>query len=139
MRRRVSSFQTKQRASAKALQFFLGVDVVEYQKAKLFYVRHKNRLEDFFHHSEISFIRKNRRPYKSLALLLAAKEAVFKSSGKPWMGTEGFRKIEILAKKRNRLEVRLKGDFKGSFSRRRPPSLSVLKSRRYVVAGCHSA
>ncbi len=96
----------------------LGVDLVEYKKAKAFYDEHQNRLKDFFARSEISFIQKSHKPYESLALLLAAKEAIFKSADLPWMGAEGFRKIRVL-------------------SRSRPVSkLSFIKSKDYVIAEC---
>lgn len=96
----------------------LGVDLVEYKKAKTFYTEHKNRLAGYFDSAEISFIQKNRKPHEALALLLAAKEAVFKSSDLPWMGPDGFRKIRILSQKKYKL--------------------SFLKTRDYVVAECRA-
>lgn len=96
----------------------LGVDLVEYKKAKTFYAEHKNRLGGYFDPSEMSFIQKSRRPYESLALLLAAKEAVFKSSRLSWMGPRGFRRIRVLR------------------AGRLIPSLSVFKKKYFVVAEC---
>jgi len=114
----------------------LGVDLVEFKKAKAFYGEHRNRLDTFFDGGEIRLIRQARRPYESLALLLAAKEAVFKSLGEPWMGPEGFRKIRIFSRKNRELSFRLKGNFKKHPMRRPAPALFFLKSKDYVVAGC---
>ncbi len=114
----------------------LGVDIVEYKRARAFYSRHKNRLTSFFGRAEISMIEKGPKPHETLAMLLAAKEAVFKSSGAPWMGTHGFREILIVAYGDRRLSFRLRGNFKRSFTRRRQPQLTFLKGRDYVIAQC---
>lgn len=137
MRRRVPSFSPKSEGR-RAARAFLGVDVVEYRKARLFYARHQNRLGDYFAKNEVTMIRKSRKPYESLALLLAAKEAVFKSSDLPWMGAGGFRKIQILSNRQNRLSFRMKGNFKKSFTRRPAPLLSYLKGKDFVIAECRS-
>lgn len=138
MNRRPSSFSTK-KEGPRAVRAFLGVDVVEYRKARLFYVRHKNRLGEYFGKNEVAMIRKSHKPYESLALLLAAKEAVFKSSALPWMGAGGFRKIQILSQRSNRLSFRLKGNFKKGFARRPAPMLSYLKGKDFVIAECRSS
>ena len=57
------------------------------------------------------------RPHERLAVLLAAKEAVFKTLRHPWMGIEGFRKISVKP---------LKKGLKISF----------IKNKKYVVALC---
>ena len=128
MRRRVSSSK-----------LFLGVDIVEYKKARVFYSHHQNRLKTYFNKEEVLLIQKGQKPYETLALLLAAKEAVFKSSGLAWMGTDGFRKIRILSQKNSQLSFRLRGNFKKSFMRRPVSALSFVKSRDYVIAECRSA
>lgn len=127
------------RRKASPSKLSLGVDIVEYKKARVFYARHKNRLKTYFDKNEVSLIQKGQKPYETLALLLAAKEALFKSSGLAWMGTDGFRKIRILARKHNQLSFRLQGNFKRSFIRRPAPVLSFLTSRDYVIAKCHSS
>ena len=137
MRRRVTSFSSK-KGGPRAARAFLGVDVVEFNKARLFYVRHKNRLEKFFQKNEVAMIQKSHKPYESLAMLLAAKEAVFKSSSLPWMGADGFRKIQILSNRQNRLSFRLKGNFKKGFASRPAPLLSCLKGKDFVIAECRS-
>ena len=106
-------------------KIFLGVDLVEYKKAKIFYTEHRNRLKNYFDKSELSFIQKSLKPYEALALLLAAKEAVFKSGDLAWMGPEGFRKIRIISRKNQRLSFH--------------PSLSFLKSKDYVIAECRAS
>ncbi len=137
MRRRPSSLPPR-KERPQAARSFLGVDVVEYKKARFFYIQHKNRLEQYFQKSEVSFIQKSEKPYETLALLLAAKEAVFKSSDLPWMGPGGFRKIQIVSHRNSRLSFRMKGNFKKSFSRRPARLLSYLKGKDYVIAECHS-
>ncbi len=116
----------------------MGVDLVEYKKARAFYGRHKNRLSSYFGKAEISMIEKGPRPHETLAMILAAKEAVFKSCGAPWMGTQGFREILIVARGSRQLSFRLRGNFKRSFTKRRTPALTFTKSRNYVIAKCHS-
>ncbi len=138
MRRRVPASSSQNRSS-RFLETCLGVDLVEYKKAKTFYTEHRGRLPDYFDKSEVSLIRKARRPYESLAMLLAAKEAVFKSSDLPWMGPEGFRKIRIVRRKNAELSFRLKGDFKRGFPDGSVSSLFILKKKNYVVAGCRTS
>ncbi len=116
----------------------LGVDLVEYKKAKKFYTAHQNRLESFFAPSEVRRIRRASKPYQSLALLLAAKEAVFKSSQLPWMGPEGFRKIRIISRKNQELSFRLSGNFKRCHFRGASPRLSWIQGPDYVIAQCQS-
>ncbi len=116
----------------------IGVDLVEFKKARIFYAEHEHRLENYFAGSEVSLIKKSRKPYESLALLLAAKEAVFKSSGLPWMGIDGFRKIRIFSRKNNQLSFRLSGNFKRSYIHRPSSVLTFIKSKDYVIAECKS-
>jgi phosphopantetheine--protein transferase-like protein len=110
----------------------VGVDLMEFKRAGSFYRTHKERLGSFFAPRELSYIRKSRRPRESLALLLAAKEAVFKSLGIPWMGLEGFRDIRI--RPGRRLSCELTGSFAQSRTNRRV--LSFRKYRHFIVVGC---
>ena len=117
------------------LDWPLGVDVVEFKKAGRLYRSHKNRLGSFLSTPEISYVKKSARPEESLALLLAAKEAVFKSLPLSWMGPAGFGKIQILPKKNKKFSFRLKGDLK-KVSPRRPLELSYVKTADCVVMQC---
>lgn len=117
----------------------MGIDVVEIRKARHFYNTHQNRLKTFFDPSEVRLIQKSQKPYESVAMLLAAKEAVFKASSEPWMGVSGFRNIQIVSKAQDRLSFRLKGRFKRSFSRNPLPQLSILKKDGMVIVKCHSS
>ena len=112
MRRRTSSLQC------------LGVDLVEYKKARAFYARHRRRLGTYFKKAEVSFIEESLKPHEALALVLAAKEAVFKSLDRMWMGPEGFRRIAVVSRKNKKLSFLSK------------PALSFRKTRNYVVAEC---
>ena len=87
------------------------MDLVELEKAKRFYQSHKKRLHTVLNGEEVSYVRKSKRPYEKLAILLAAKEAVFKALSLPWMGIAGFQDIQIFPRGSHRLAFQLKGDF----------------------------
>lgn len=88
----------------------LGVDLVEIEKARGFYARHKKRLSTFFSAEEIRFIRRHGKTAEHLALVLAAKEAAFKAMpGRSWMGPEGFRGIRISPERGKKLSFRVLG------------------------------
>jgi len=113
------------------------VDLVELQTAKSLYRSHRRRLKTLFNQEEISYIQKDKKPYERLAILLAAKEAVFKALAPAWMGMSGFQDIQISSRPDHRLAVRLKGSF-GRFKRNQNHlEISLLKkNRNYVVVGC---
>jgi phosphopantetheinyl transferase (holo-ACP synthase) len=74
----------------------LGVDLVELDRAKTFWRAHRSRLDSFFSGPELAYVRRaRRRPHERVAVLLAAKEAAFKASGRGWMGPHGFRSILV--------------------------------------------
>ena len=114
----------------------LGVDMLEWKKAKAFYKAHRGDLESFLAPTEAAFVHTSRRPYESLAMILSAKEAVFKALGISWMGLSGFRHIQILPGK-SCFSFRLKGNFKKNFLHDAPLGISFAKSARHVVATCH--
>jgi phosphopantetheine--protein transferase-like protein len=87
----------------------VGVDLVEIEKARAFYSRHKKRLTSFFSAAEIRFIRRG-KIVERLAILLAAKEAAFKAvPGRIWMGPEGFRSIRLSPERGKKLSFRIPG------------------------------
>ena len=114
----------------------LGVDLLEWKKAKAFYQMHRDNLGKFLSPTEAVFVQKSRKPHESLAMLLSAKEAVFKALGLSWMGISGFRNIQNLPGK-TYFSFRLKGGLKKNISSKNLPVLSFAKSRRHVVATCH--
>ncbi len=126
MSRRRVVWQISPAAKIRASQHWIGVDIVEWKKAKVFYETHRERLGSFFPAPERRFIEKERKPYEALAMIFAAKEAVFKALGSPWMGPEGFRRIRIIPRR------------SGSYKVANHPELEVTlkKNRRYVVACC---
>ena len=81
---------------SRARASHLGIDAVELKKARRFYRDHASRLKNFFSANEISFISKKKSKPEALALILAAKEAVFKAIGDAWMGPAGFQNIEVV-------------------------------------------
>jgi phosphopantetheine--protein transferase-like protein len=97
----------------------LGIDLVEIKKAKTFFKRHASRLDSFFTKSEMRFIFSESNRCENLALLLAAKEAVFKTKGAAWMGPRGFKTIKI-ATKNGKLACR-------------GLRLNAIKNKKYVI------
>jgi len=112
----------------------LGIDLIEIKKAKSFYAANQRYLGSFFSDREIRYIRGGKRPYVKLAVLLAAKEAVFKAMRKDWMGTEGFRKINIVPAGCKNFTFRLKGDFSEIFLNEAKLKGSFSENKDYVVA-----
>jgi len=109
----------------------LGVDLVEIAKAKSFYKAHAGCLNRYFSEEEISFIAENPESCRKLAMLLAAKEAVFKSlDSVSWMGTSGFKDIRMVAHDDKNLLFSVPGKFGKK-------KVSFLKNKRYVVAVHH--
>ncbi len=109
----------------------LGVDIVEWKKARAFYGAHRGRLDSFLSPSEMKFIGKNQKPYEGLATLFAAKEAVFKALGVSWFGPEKFRKIRIRPVSAD--------TFLFTGTRGRKFRITTQKSSRHVVACCSRA
>ncbi len=107
----------------------LGVDVLEWKKARAFYRTHRKKLSTFLCPAETLYVESSRKPYESLAMLLSAKEAVFKSLGVSWMGISGFKHIRIRPGKKN-FSFRLRG--------KKSMQISFAKSRCHVIACCHS-
>ena len=115
----------------------MGVDLVELETAKSLYRSHSRRLKTLFSREEISYIQKDKKPHERLAILLAAKEAVFKALSPAWMGVSGFQDIQISPQSRQRLAVRLKGSFRRPVKKQNHLEISLLKkNRNYVVVGC---
>ena len=114
----------------------LGVDMLEWKKAKAFYRAHHENLSRFLNPTETVFVQTSRKPHESLAMLLSAKEAVFKALGVSWMGLSGFRSIQILPGKNN-FSFRLKGALKKKLSAKNPAVLSFTNNRHHIIATCH--
>ncbi|MCG3177212.1 MAG: hypothetical protein MOGMAGMI_02180 [Candidatus Omnitrophica bacterium] len=74
----------------------LGVDLVELPRARRFVREHASRLNGYFHPSEIRILNEHRDPARGAAVVLAAKESVFKATpGSVWMGVDGFRRVRV--------------------------------------------
>jgi phosphopantetheine--protein transferase-like protein len=112
----------------------VGVDIVEIKKAAAFYRRHKKRLKQLFTETEMIFILKN--PAPNLAIVLAAKEAVYKAlpAEAGTMGPSGFKNIRISPERGKKLSFRLAGAY--ASVRPRPSALSAERYRHFVVARC---
>ena len=110
---------------------------MELETAKSLYRSHGRRLKTLFSREEISYIQKDKKPHERLAVLLAAKEAVFKALGPAWMGMSGFQDIQIFPQSNHRLTARLKGSFGRLNKKQKNLEISLLKkNRNYVVVGC---
>lgn len=98
----------------------LGLDLIEFQKARQFYRRHKDSLNSFFNADEINYIQKSGKPAEALAVLLASKEAVFKALPNKNAGIAAFRNIAIKPGKKDRVS------YPGL-------ELKVMKDKKFVV------
>lgn len=97
----------------------LGVDVVEFRKAKSLYRNHSDRLSYFLTKPETDFVKRDKQPHVALAMLLGAKEAAFKAARPAWLGTTPFKDIRVLSSRKR-------------FS----PQFSFLKQNKFVVVQC---
>ena len=122
--------------SKNSAGFLLGVDLVEFEKAKSFYLAHRKKLSSFLTRREIAYVRKSRKPHQRLAILLAAKESVFKALGVSWMGIAGFSDIQIIPGKNGDISFRLKGKFRNIIQAPFNSKLSFSKKKDCVVVAC---
>lgn len=104
------------------LSFPLGVDLIEIKKAKSFYESHKDNLDSFFSRREIAEIQKDKKSHEKLAVLMAAKESVFKALGPGPAGLLKFSNISVSKKSLKKMGL----------------TLSVVKKRDLIVVECHS-
>lgn len=110
----------------------LGIDAVEFKKARAFYEAHSRRLGPLFGPREISAIRRSRSPHQTLALIFAAKEAVFKAHASKGAGARMLSRIPI--------EVRGKKNASLSYKRNGSHStLSYRKEKDFVVVKCQAS
>ncbi|MEI8344703.1 MAG: 4'-phosphopantetheinyl transferase superfamily protein [Candidatus Omnitrophota bacterium] len=131
----MSAPRSSRRRQACPASGVLGVDLVEFERAGEFYRSNKNCLGDFLSRSEKRFVDGSSRPHEALALLLAAKEAVFKALDLPWMGTEGFKAIRIgMRPGALKASFRLGAGLSGRLDRKVPRVLFFKKTNRFVVA-----
>lgn len=118
------------------VSFPIGVDLVEIKKAKLFFERHRANLRSLFSKREIRYIKTNKKPYEKLALLLAAREAVFKALLKKARtpSLSAFYDIRIIPNKSLSCVVREKtGAWKAPKEKLK---LLCHKTDRYVIVEC---
>lgn len=114
----------------------LGVDMLEWKKARTFYKVHREKLTSFLCLEELTYVKSSIKPHESLAMILSAKEAVFKALDVPWMGISGFECIQILPSKK-RFSFRLKRQFQKKIAWKIPLAISFVKNRFHVIAYCH--
>jgi phosphopantetheinyl transferase (holo-ACP synthase) len=114
----------------------LGVDMLEWKKAEAFYKEHRGKLASFLCPEEVTYVKSSRKPHESLAMILSAKEAVFKTLDLPWMGISGFESIQILPSKKW-YSFRLKKPLQKKITREIPLAISFIKNRSHIIAYCH--
>ena len=107
----------------------IGVDLVELKKARAFYARHRSRLSMLLSRREMAYLSRSKKRSECLALLLAAKEAVWKKEGHGGVGIAGFRQIEIISTPPDRFSYRVSGAL-------RRGKISFISNRDFVVAQC---
>ncbi len=108
--------------------FLLGVDILEWKKARAFYRAHRSRLNQWLTNEERKFIDTRAKPYEAFAMIFAAKEAVFKAVGEAGIGPEALRRIH--------LEPRAAGRF-GVVDHAKLEVL-IRRYRGHVVACCYT-
>ena len=115
--------------------FLLGVDILELKKAAVFYTRHRDRLGTLLNPNELDYVKTSAKPQEAFALLLSAKEAVFKALGESFMGISGFLDIQLFPQKE--FSFQLKGRLKKNSLAGPSLKVSFKKTRHHVVATCH--
>ena len=115
--------------------YALGVDVVEFHKAKTFYDTHQDRLSRFLSKSEKNFVTANPKPHVALAMLFGAKEAAFKALHPAWLGVTPFKDIEI-TRLRKRFCLKFKGETRKMVRPKTRLELFFLKQKDFVVVEC---
>lgn len=95
----------------------LGVDILEWKKARAFYRTHSARLNEWLNADERRFVENKNKPHEAFAMVFAAKEAAFKALGKE-CGLVPVSSRVFKVEGRPRLEV------------------TVHRHRRHVVACC---
>ena len=106
----------------------IGVDIIELKKAERFYKTHREKLGEFLSLKEKKFVERGKTPHEALAMVLSAKEAVFKALDRPWMGPEGFRKIKVQPVHPKMFSFR--------FSKKTQMEIYFTKNSKRVVAFC---
>lgn len=81
----------------------LGVDAIELKKAAVFYREHRARLSSFLNAYELRRLKRSTRPIRTLAEILAAKEALFKADARS--GTGGFETVGLTPALRRRVSI----------------------------------
>ena len=105
----------------------IGVDILEWKKARSFYREHRKRLGQWLTREERSFVEGRPKPDEAFAMIFAAKEAVFKAIGSSSTGPEALRKIRLLPQAQGRFKVLDHSKLQ----------VSTLRHRRHVVACCY--
>lgn len=87
----------------------VGVDLVELKKAGIFYREHRSHLEAFLNAYELRRLKRSSNAIRSLAEILAAKEALYKADGCS-SGT-GFENVGLTSALSRRVVIIRKGRF----------------------------
>jgi phosphopantetheine--protein transferase-like protein len=93
----------------------LGVDILEWKKAKAFYEKHSRRLGSWLTSEERLFVEKKDKPHEAFAMIFAAREAAFKALG---------RECRVVPVSSTRFAVRDRSKLR----------VTVSRHRRHVVA-----
>ena len=113
----------------------IGIDLVEYKKAKSLLLSGQTRLGRVLSDREQKHLKNSSQPEQILAAYLASKEAVFKSLNAVWMGPDNFKKIEIDLDKSDTARFKLGRGFR-TLSGKKRGNLSIQRYHRYAVATC---
>ena len=116
-------------------EFPLGIDVVEFRKTESLYKTHQDKLSRFLTKPERDFVETNSKPPVALAMLLGAKEAVFKALRPAWLGVTPFKDIEVIPSKKH-FSLKFKGEAKKMVRSETRLELLFFKQKDFMVVEC---
>lgn len=114
-----------------------GVDIIEVDRVKQAVKKWGNSfLKKVFTHKEISYSNKKRFAYQHLAARFATKEAVLKAFGGGWTRNLPWKDVEIVNNKEGKPEIKLHGEAKKIYKRKKISGVVVSMShtKYYAVA-----
>lgn len=113
----------------------LGVDLVEFEKAEFFYQTHQHDLSRIFNPKEVLFIRNHRKPSIAVAMILGAKEALYKAGCSRQPGLLEFNTLQTIpGTKKINYKIKLTNQRKSKACLK--PVLSFIRKKRFIVVQC---
>lgn len=114
-----------------------GVDIIEVNRVREAIEKWgESFLRKVFTDKEIKYSKKRRFAYQHLAARFATKEAVLKAFGGGWTRTLPLKDVEIINDKNGKPEIKLYGEAKNIYRKRKMGKIEVSLShtKEYAVA-----